>query len=52
MCINYVFLNKGFIQLAEICMVSQQLETKTTTVLVEVHQSEDEDAVNTGNQVN
>lgn len=33
-------------------MVSQQLETKTTTVLVEVHQSEDEDAVNTGNQVN
>lgn len=33
-------------------MVSQQLETKTTTVLVEVHQSEDEDAVNTRNQVN
>jgi len=33
-------------KLAEICMVSQQLETKTTTVLVEVHQSEDEDISN------
>ncbi|XP_046673575.1 uncharacterized protein LOC124362804 isoform X3 [Homalodisca vitripennis] len=32
-------------KLAEICMVSQQLETKTTTVLVEVHQSEDEETV-------
>ncbi|RZF32190.1 hypothetical protein LSTR_LSTR004053 [Laodelphax striatellus] len=29
-------------KLAEICMVSQQTETKTTTVLVEVHQSEEE----------
>ncbi|CAA9996835.1 unnamed protein product [Nesidiocoris tenuis] len=29
-------------QIAEICMVSQQLETKTTTVFVEVHHSEDD----------
>ncbi|XP_054265919.1 uncharacterized protein LOC128988555 isoform X1 [Macrosteles quadrilineatus] len=33
-------------KLAEICMVSQQLETKTTTVLVEVHQSGDEETTN------
>ncbi|XP_024085655.1 whirlin [Cimex lectularius] len=29
-------------KIAEICMVSQQLETKTTTVFVEVHHSEDD----------
>lgn len=35
------------LQIAEICMVSQQLETKTTTVFVEVHHSEDDSISNT-----
>ncbi|KAF6199796.1 hypothetical protein GE061_006094 [Apolygus lucorum] len=34
-------------QIAEICMVSQQLETKTTTVFVEVHHSEDDNVSHT-----
>ncbi|XP_014280394.1 whirlin isoform X2 [Halyomorpha halys] len=34
-------------KIAEICMVSQQLETKTTTVFVEVHHSEDDTVSNT-----